>query len=189
MGDDDLTRIGHDTAAFDRFYRTHVEAVERFVSRRVDDPYLVADLTVEVFLAAIDAVRASTVIRGQPIGWLYGVARNLMSAEFRRYDREKRALGRLAGRAMVDGDDLARLEDRIDAEAQRRALYLAMASLSDAERAVLELVALDGLTVRDAADALGIRPTAARLRLHRARGRLKNELSTTCLTPVSEATS
>jgi DNA-directed RNA polymerase specialized sigma24 family protein len=34
---------------------------------------------------------------------------------------------------------------------------------------VLELVAVDGLSVREAAAVLGIRPVAARVRLHRAR--------------------
>jgi RNA polymerase sigma-70 factor (ECF subfamily) len=190
MADDDIARIGYDTAAFDRFYRAHVEAVERFLSRRVDDPFLVADLTVEVFLAAIESARSSVVIRGRPLGWLYGVARNLMSAEFRRYDREKRAMTRLAGRAMVDDDSLAQLEERIDAEVRSRELYRAMDDLSEAERAVLELVALDGLSVREAADVLGIRLTAARLRLHRARGRLKSDLSVpTQVNRVSEATS
>ena len=44
-----------------------------------------------------------------------------------------------------------------------------MARLSDDERAVLELIALDGLTVTDAAQVLGVQPVTARVRLHRAR--------------------
>ena len=48
--------------------------------------------------------------------------------------------------------------------------------LSEAERAVLELVSVDGLSVRDAARALGIRPVTARVRLHRARQRLYEQL-------------
>jgi RNA polymerase sigma-70 factor (ECF subfamily) len=41
---------------------------------------------------------------------------------------------------------------------------------------VLELVALDGLSVRDAGRALGIGPVAARVRLHRARKALARRL-------------
>lgn len=65
-----IARIGRDPAAFEDFYRQHVDAISRFVARRVDDPYLAADLTVEVFVAAIEAARRSAVVRGSAIGWL-----------------------------------------------------------------------------------------------------------------------
>ena len=47
-----------------------------------------------------------------------------------------------------------------------------MAELSDEDRALLELVALDGLSVADAARALGVKPGTARVRLHRSRARV-----------------
>lgn len=189
--DGDVAGIGRDPAAFEVFYRAYVEAIQRFVARRVEDPYLAADLTAEVFLAAIDSAHTYRASRGRPIGWLYGVARNVMAAERRRSARELRASSRVAGRALVDADDLVRLEERIDAEARSRSLYRAMDELSDSERAVLELVALDGLSVQEAAKALGIRPVTARVRLHRARQKLKTELlpPTGQLTPMPEATS
>jgi RNA polymerase sigma-70 factor (ECF subfamily) len=40
---------------------------------------------------------------------------------------------------------------------------------------VLELVAVDGLTVSEAAAALGIRAVTARVRLHRARVALRDQ--------------
>src|SRR5438067_3470319 len=48
-------------------------------------------------------------------------------------------------------------------------LFRSLAGLPPDERAVLELVAIDGLPVKDAAAALGIRHGTARVRLHRAR--------------------
>lgn len=174
---DDPTRIGHDPDAFEAFYRAHLAAVHRFVARRVDDPYLAADLAADVFLAAIESADSYRPGRGTPIGWLYGVARNVVAAHWRRHARELRVAGRVAGRALVEADDLARLEERIDAESRSRRLYQAMDQLSDAERAVLELVALEGLAVGEAARALGINPVAARVRLHRARRLLRRQLS------------
>ena len=47
-----------------------------------------------------------------------------------------------------------------------------MARLPDAERAVVELIALDGLTLADVAALLDIKPVTARVRLHRARRKL-----------------
>jgi RNA polymerase sigma factor (sigma-70 family) len=172
----DVRRIGTDQTAFEAFYRAHVDAVERFVVRRVSDPHRAADLTADVFLAAIESADGYRPSRGRPVAWLYGVARNVLAAERRRHGRELDAAQRFNGRRFLDEDDIARLEERIDAEAQAGELYLAIDRLSEGERAVLELVSVDGLTVQDAARALGIRPVTARVRLHRARQRLRDHL-------------
>jgi len=82
----------------------------------------------------------------------------VLSSDRRRAAREQVAVGRFAGRRLLDDDDIARLEDRIDAESAARAAYAALADLADDERAVLELMAVDGLAVTDAAAALGISP-------------------------------
>jgi RNA polymerase sigma factor (sigma-70 family) len=177
MDDEDLTAIGRDPDVFEAFYREHLDAVQRFVARRVDDPYLAADLTAEVFLAAIRSAHGYRPGRGSATGWLYGVARNVVSGERRRWTRERRAHQRAAGRRELTGDDLARLEERIDAEARTRELGAAMARLPKGERAVLELVALDGLAVTEAAAVLGIAQGTARVRLHRAKRVLRDQLS------------
>lgn len=177
MSPDALTRIGHDPAAFAAFYADHVEAVQRFVARRVADPHLAADLTAEIFLAAIDAAPAYRAQRGVPEAWLYGIARNVVAAEWRRAGRERAANARVEGRRLLDADDVIRLQERIDAEARRRELHAALDALPDGERAVFELVALDDLSPAEAAAVLGIRPITARVRLHRARATLRDRLT------------
>jgi RNA polymerase sigma-70 factor (ECF subfamily) len=146
-----------------------VDEVTRFVARRVADPQLVADLTAEVFLAVIEAAAGYRGSHGGPRTWLYGIARNVIAAEFRRSAREQRAESLIAGRRLLDADDVDRLMDRIDACRQVRELHEALRVLPEGERAVLELVSVDGLTVAEAAAVLSIRPVAARVRLHRAR--------------------
>lgn len=183
-GGRDLAQIAHDPAAFEMFYRGHVDDVQRFIARRVDDPYLVADLTADVFLAAIDSAHSYRAGRGAAVAWLYGIARNVVASHRRRSAREAHAGNRVSGRALVDDDDLSRLEERIDAEQQARRLYFAMGRLSQAERAVLELVALEGLAVAEAARALEISPVAARVRLHRARRVMRKELTASVTTGV-----
>jgi RNA polymerase sigma factor (sigma-70 family) len=173
---DCLARIGDDPEAFEAFYREHVTPVTRFVARRVADPHMVADLTAEVFLAAIDSAHTYRPDRAPQVAWLYGIARNVIAGESRRAARELRAAGRSVGRRILDDDDIARLEERIDAEGPGRAACLALARLPEDERSVLELVAIDGLAVKDAAAALGIRPGAARVRLHRARRNARQDL-------------
>ena len=169
--------IASDPDAFERFYREHVEEVERFVARRVGDPYLAADLTADVFVAAIESARSYRRNRGRPIAWLFGIARNVVADERRRTARRLRVATRFEGRDLVDEEDLAALHARIDAESAARSLYAELARVSDAERAVFELVAIDGLSVAEAARALGINAVAARVRYHRARRSLQERLA------------
>lgn len=172
----DLGEITSDPDAFERFYREHVEAVQRFVARRVDDPYLAADLTADVFVAVIESAGSYRRSRGEPVAWMFGIARNVVAGERRRQAKELRTALHIRGRELLDEDDLAALHERIDRESAARALFRDLARLPAGERAVLELVALDGLSVGEAGRALGIGAVAARVRLHRARRQLQSSL-------------
>jgi len=172
----ELGEIAYDPDAFERFYREHVEAVQRFVARRVDDPHEAADLTADVFVAAIQSAGSYRRSKGRPAAWLFGIARNVVAGERRRTAQELRMVARLRGRELLGEDDLAALHERLDREAPARALHHELARLPVGERAVLELVALDGLSVAEAGRALGIGGVAARVRLHRARRRLQARL-------------
>ncbi|MEW2528431.1 sigma-70 family RNA polymerase sigma factor [Streptomyces sp. NPDC047071] len=179
MGTESRSRGGppggglRDPQAFEEFYRRHVDAVTRFVARRVSDPHTVADLTADVFLAVVDSADGYRPGRGSEAAWLFGIGRNVVRAEYRRSSRQAGLGARIAGRRLLDDDDIARLEEKLDAErGGRRALEL-LAGLPESERAVLELVAVDQLTVSEAAAALGTTQVAARVRLHRARRKLR----------------
>jgi RNA polymerase sigma factor (sigma-70 family) len=174
----DLSDVVHDPVAFEAFYRRHIAAVSRFLARRVADPHLVADLTAEVFHAVLRSAHSYRPDRGSELGWLYGIARNTL-ANHRRHEAVRlRAEKDAAGRRLLDDDDIACLEERIDAESAARSLYQALSRLPESERAIVELVAVDGLSVHDAAAALGIRPGTARVRLHRARRAARYALAT-----------
>ncbi|WP_340379738.1 RNA polymerase sigma factor [Streptomyces sp. SS7] len=165
-------------AGFEEFYRRHVDAVTRFVARRVDDPHTAADLTAEIFLAVLDSAHTYRPGLGSETAWLYGIARNVVSSERRRAAREAERDRRFSGRRLLEADDIARLEDKLDAESPGRRLLAALSRLPEGERAVIELVAVDQLTVTEAAAALGIRQVTARVRLHRARKALRAEAET-----------
>jgi RNA polymerase sigma-70 factor (ECF subfamily) len=175
---DPLARIASEPDALEAFYRDHVDAVQRFVARRVSDPHLAADLTADIFLAAMDGAHTFDPGRGPVVAWLYGVGRNAIAAEARRRARELHATRRIEGRRLLDGSGLGRIEERLDAERESRRLYRAMAELNEEDRVLLELVALDGLSVADAARVLGVKPATARVRLHRSRARVTAALPT-----------
>jgi RNA polymerase sigma-70 factor (ECF subfamily) len=176
VGPEQLRWIGTDPDLFEAFYREHVEDLQRFVARRVGDRERAADLTAEIFLAAIDSADRYRPRKGEPRAWLFGIARVLVASERRQRGRERIGQERLRGAVLLDEEDAARMDARLDAAAQSRHLFAAMDRLSEAERAVLELVAIDELTVAEAAAAAGVRPVTARVRLHRARRKLRAEL-------------
>jgi RNA polymerase sigma-70 factor (ECF subfamily) len=175
VGPEQLRWIGTDSDIFEAFYREHVEGVQRFVARRVGERGRAADLTAEIFIAAIESADHYRPGRGTPRAWLYGIARVVVASDARRRDAEREREERW-GRTLVDTEDAARIDARIDAAARSRELYAAMDRLPEGERAVLELVALDDLTVAEAAAVMGVRPATARVRLFRARRKLCAEL-------------
>ena len=101
----------------------------------------------------------------------------MLATEFRRQSRDRDVLRRISGRRLLDADSLARIEERIDAEREARKVYVALASLPRRDRALMELVAVDGLSVTEAAAVLGMQAGNARVRLHRSRKRVQAQFT------------
>ena len=167
-----VAAIGRDPDALEAFYREHIQAVQRFVARRVDSPEDAADLTAEVFLAAIHASRAYRGDAAAPRAWLYGIARRVVASHHRSTARALRAVHRIGTRDLLDDDATDRIVARIDSHRAAREVFRSLAALPERQRAVVELVAVDGLSLTEAAAALGISAGNARVRYHRARQRL-----------------
>lgn len=185
MGMGDVRGIGVDPDKFEAFYREHLESVEHFVARRVGDPHLAADLTADVFLAVIEGSSNYRPELGSPRAWLFGIARNVVSGECRRSARDHDALLRYGNQADLQPDAVARVVQQIDAAAKARKYLHRVQTLPERLRAVLELVAIDDMSITDAAAALQISPGAARVRLHRARQRLSKTTGRLELMPTT----
>lgn len=154
---------------FGTVYERHAGAVFRFLSRRVGAASA-EDLLAEVFTTAF-AARARFLPHesGSALPWLYGIAMNLVRGHLR---RRQPSLSPVE----VDVVDWSAVDDRLDAAARRAELRVALAALSPVERELLLLVAWEGLAPSEAGAALGLTPTAARSRLHRARSRAQMAL-------------
>lgn len=176
VGPEQMRWIGIDPDIFEAFYCEHVEDLQQFIARRVGERERAADLAAEIFVEAIGSAHRYRPSAGTPRAWLYGIARFVVAADARRRGAERRREERWRGSALLDADDAARIDARIDAAARSRELYAAMDKLPEGERAVLELVALDDLSVAEAAAAAGVRPATARVRLFRARRKLRADL-------------
>jgi RNA polymerase sigma-70 factor (ECF subfamily) len=154
-----MSRHSRDQTAEDRFEEVfaHLGSVTAYARRRgAADADAVAG---EVMTIAWR--RLADVPRDDARPWLYATARNIVHAEFRR-------------RVTTTGDTemwsvpaAATLSSELDP-----AIAAALGALSFLDREALLLVAWEDLTPTQAARALGIKPTAFRVRLLRARRRV-----------------
>ena len=153
------------TARFTRLYEEHHGDVVRFACRRVGAEVArdVAHATFLVVWRRLDAVPAHT----RP--WILTVAHhtigNRLRAERRLLEAYLRAGSQPAGPGETPEDHAFGID-----------LTHAWDCLETADREVLALVAWDGLTPSEAAGLLGCAPGTYRVRLLRARARLRDLL-------------
>jgi RNA polymerase sigma-70 factor (ECF subfamily) len=160
-------------AEFEAVYRANVGAIAAFFARRCSEPQLVADLTSETFTQAIASLSSFDPRRGSARSWLFGIARHVYARQCERAANGNHAAAALAGHRELEQDEIEELAARIDDQRAGRELLARLDRLPDLERAALELVHLDGLAPREAARALNVSPAALRVRLFRARTRLR----------------
>jgi RNA polymerase sigma-70 factor (ECF subfamily) len=166
---------------FELLYAKHAPAVKAYVLRRADAS-TADDVVAEVFLVCW---RRFEEVPPDPLPWLLGVARRVLSTQ-RRGDRRRGALrDRLTETAAGSSVDVAAdhlpvtpgMEEGALANVLDVPLAAALAQLSEDDRELLLLIAWDGLSPGEAATALGIKPATARVRLMRARRRLTQALA------------
>ncbi|GAA3472623.1 RNA polymerase sigma factor [Nonomuraea roseola] len=109
-------------------------------------------------------------VPGNALPYLLGIARNVLRDSVREEARRESLAREL--REWVVGD----VADQV---AERLGVLRAMARLTQDERELLILVAWQGLSSRDAARVVGCSVPAFKVRLHRARKRLQQEMEPT----------
>jgi RNA polymerase sigma-70 factor (ECF subfamily) len=133
----------------------HLGAVTAYARRRgIDDADALAAEVMTIAWRRLDDVP-----KDDPLPWLYGTARNLVLAE-----RRRPAPGGAPREIEAPAVEPVSLDPELDR---------ALRSLAPTDREALLLVAWEDLTPAQAARALGINPTAFRVRLLRARRRLQ----------------
>jgi RNA polymerase sigma-70 factor, ECF subfamily len=153
----------HDEARMEALFRRHYRDVAGYVRRRTD-PDLVEDVVAETFLVAwrrLDHVP----VDARP--WLLGVARKTLATQRRSLHRRGSLVTRLQAVESNGGRD-DQLDDLGIADALQR--------LPEKDREAITLVAWEGLSPQEAARVLGQTPAAFRVRLHRAKRRLRHRL-------------
>jgi len=173
------------------FYERHVDAVIRFAIRRCSNPDDAADLVSTVFLEVFAAASSFEPRRGAARPWLLGIASRCLADARRHGYRTDEVTRRLGWRPRMEPDEYERVEQMIDAARSSARLEQTLNSrLTDTEREMFLLVAADELTPAEAAQVLGIGAVVARMRLARARRKLREALAVsdppTCLVELAK---
>lgn len=162
-----LARSAREPEAFELLVGSMSGALHAYLARRA--PAAADDLLADVWLQAFSSRKSFDPDRGTARSWLFGVARNILAAHWRRVEREQR----LPSVEERSSDPWHAVDQRLDAAAVGPLLRQTMADLPQVERELLLLVAWEQLSPTEAAAVVGIPPGTARSRLHRARARLQ----------------
>ena len=158
---------GYNEAEFTELYRTHYASVRSYASVCVPNAE-VDDVVSDTFLVAWR--RFADIPADWARGWLIGVARNVVRSRHRKSRHATNFVEQLIdlrpdGATELDGDNVS-LED-LDV------LQQGFAKLKASDQELLVLAGPYGLPTQEIAVALGIKPNAVGVRLHRARNRLR----------------
>jgi RNA polymerase sigma-70 factor (ECF subfamily) len=159
---------------FERLYRAEFGPVAAYFARRSLDPHLVANLTADTFVAAIQSFDTMDPSKVSAHAWVLGIARRV-------HQRHRESDPRLAGdpgtlvEQLLDREEIEEMMWRIEVEHSSRELIRRLERMSVLDREAVELVDLCGLTPLEAARELGISSGALRVRLARTRARLNRE--------------
>ena len=155
---------GQAAERFEALFERHHSHVAAYVRRRAGEA-AVEDAVAETFLVAWRSLER---LHGDPLPWLYGVARLVLANDSRSRRRRLALWARLAGQPQPSSAVCDEVSEPLRA---------ALLALGEREREALLLIAWEGLTPAQAARASGCSAVAFRGRLYRARRRLAQELA------------
>lgn len=168
-----LAAAASDPAAFGRFYDRYEAAIAGYFVRRTRLPEVAADLTAEVFAAALGSAA-----RYRPEGptaavWLFAIARHTLASSLRKGQVEVRARRKLGAAAIeLEDESLARLTA---ADGERWVAEL-LAGLPPDQREAIQARVLDERDYADIARELKTSELVVRKRVSRGLARLRERM-------------
>jgi RNA polymerase sigma-70 factor (ECF subfamily) len=181
-----LAALPDDVGAYERFYRSYVRRVTAFAAKRCSCAEDVADVVAVTFVRLLGAARRYDPALGEPAAFVMGITANVIRDQERRDARQQALLAKLATRERLDDDDVDRIDAAICAAQLTGDMSEALSAIPPGEREMLRLVA-SGRTQAQAAAQLGISPGAGRVRLTRARRRLRHHINADAVNTQAEA--
>lgn len=163
-----------DHHAFGRIVEAHQRRIFAYLGRMGIDRATAEDIAQDTFLRVWRNAGQFNPKRGNLTTWILTIARNLASTRLSRPERRDEGLGPEAADEVVS--DLPLPDAELLAAQRRMRLHRALGRLLPADRALLAASYFDDLDVADIARIEGCSAGAAKVRLHRARVRLRQIL-------------
>jgi RNA polymerase sigma-70 factor (ECF subfamily) len=161
-----------DGRAFGSLYDLHQPRLYRAALRTAVTRTDAEDLVAATFLELWRRRETVRIVEGSLLPWMLVTLHNLGRNAVRAAARHRRFLATLPKPSTAD----VLLEEVEVLQAERDAMRI-LRSMPEADATILALTAIEGLTVGEAAAALGISPESARARLSRARRRARLQLA------------
>jgi RNA polymerase sigma-70 factor (ECF subfamily) len=150
---------------FQDFYKGQKDKLFSYLMRATGDYHLSMDIMQESFLRCFDKYRNKTINSSL----LYKIARNAL-IDFRRRDRRKDSLKKDVADQTADQENDFRVKEKY------RKVLTAMKKLESDEREILALVLTEDMKYKEIASIMGINEGNVKVRVHRARLKLKELL-------------
>jgi len=163
-----------DEAAFTVLYRRYLPVMLRWCLRETGNREVAADLSSEVFAAALISVRRYRSEQGSVLAWLLGIARNklLESRRRRRVENSARRRLRLEPVELSDAD-----LDRVDELASLdKEILVLVERLPEAQREALAAHVIDERSYEEIAAELRCSESVVRQRVSRALRTLRSQM-------------
>ena len=152
-----------ETEALAEIHDRYYTAIYRYISFRINDPFVVEDLTSEVFLRLLHALRDRSAPQNTLKGWLYGVASNVVKEQYRRNKRV--AFIPLHESIPANGKSP---EQMVEAQLLRENLQAVLQELTEEQQQVLALRFGFEMSICEAAATMGKSEAAVKMLQARA---------------------
>jgi RNA polymerase sigma-70 factor, ECF subfamily len=163
-----------DDAAFSTLFDLLAPRLHGYFLRQARDADTADDLTQQTLLK-IHRARGQFIRGAAVTPWAFAIGRRLLIDHVRRRRRDLLAADEeeTVNRAPAES---AAADDLVAAQETARRIQTALSQLPATQRAAFELIKQEGLTVVEAAEALGTTVAAVKLRAHRAYEALRDVL-------------
>jgi RNA polymerase sigma-70 factor (ECF subfamily) len=172
-----MRRYGRgEDGAFDPLYRMMAPRLHRFCLRLATFGADADDLFQETFLR-VHRARATYMPGGNALHWAFAIARSVSRDRLRYRRRRPEELGIINDVMEDDGlqaGDSQRPEAELLAHALAQIVTLELGKMSEKNRVAYVLIREEGLTVKEAAEALGTTQDVVKKRAHRAYEQLRS---------------
>jgi len=149
--------------AFEVIFDRHREAIYAFLGRQISDRARVDDLFQNVFLKVYRGLGRFK-LESRFKTWLYTISSNVVTDELRSKGRRGVPVELNETMAITDAAD----DDALDREERLGRVRSAVRSLPDGTRQLFTLVRFHEMKIAEAAEVVGMSPSAAKVALFRA---------------------